>query len=312
VSRIIPLVLFMAVVGSIIAAPPAEEKELAAASRQNAGELAAAAAELVSAVGEHCPELLARFDQERQCELLQKLASGFPGVEYLSASAAAAELVQPPSPVRGGPYPGIIVAANQVLYLRLDSFSEPAVEKACADIAGAVRLLRAPVGVVFDLRNAGGEDYAGAVRLLRLFRANAPRLGSEPEGDQPEQVQLPAIVMVGHETTGAAEVFAALLERGGNALTMGQPTAGRPFPKRKLRLRRGDLLLVPDVPPPLRSVRSEPVQPAVVAKSGPQADYELLAGKVDGDESDLCLQRAVDLLLSLHALHLRSAPSRKE
>lgn len=264
-------------------------------------------AELMAIVAKNYPALPEHFTRDQQVQLLKTLARTFPGVEYLTA-AEAAEQVQEVAAPHGGPYPGIIVAAQKVLYLRLDHFAQDAVGKACEDIANAARLVRPPVGVILDLRQAAGYDYAGAARLLRLFRVDAPKL--EPNGADPKinPVRLPAMAMVGHETAGAAEVFVTLLERAGNALTLGQPTAGCPFPKQKLPLRNGDFLLVPEVPPPLHSVSAGPVRPAIPAQLGPQVSYQKLAGVVNGgDQDDLCLQRAIDLLLSLHALQLRPA-----
>jgi hypothetical protein len=264
-------------------------------------------AEFLAAMAEQYPTVAGQYGREQEEQLLKTLTAAFPGVEYLPAGVAP----MPEEPRHNdGPYAAIIVAAQKVLYVRLDDFRKGTVKKARKDIEDAARLVRAPVGIVFDLRNGAGDEYAGAAQLLRLFHDEALKADARVDGDEASSIHLPAIVLIGRDTIGAAEVFAVLLERSGNALTLGQKTAGRPFARKKVLLRNGDMLLVPDIPPPLRAVAAVPVKPAVAAQAMPQVAYEKLAGTVNGDQEDACLQRAIDLLLSLHALHER-VPNRK-
>lgn len=299
----------LAAAGLVMAEPPPDSTEAHAPTSAEATapdpggnpDLGTRVVEMLDVLHTHHPTLAAGFDKDQEERLLRTLSAIFPGVEYLPAETAPETMPEPPR--NGGPYPGIIVAAQKALYVRLDDFRRDTVRQAREDIAGAARLTRPPVGVVLDLRNARGEDYAGATRLLHLFHGG--KADAVDGKDAP--VRLPAIVLVGRDTAGAAEVFAILIERAGNALTMGQRTAGRPFPLKKVLLRNGDLLLIPDIPPPLRTVAPVPVKPSVAAQAGPQVDYARLAETVDGDQQDPCLQRAVDLLLSLHALRQRGA-----
>jgi C-terminal processing protease CtpA/Prc len=227
-------------------------------------------AEVLAALANSYPGAAESFSSPRRAEqLLKQLTAAFPGVEYLTADEArtlAPEAARP----EAEPYPGVIVAAQKVLYLRLDSFGQKAVDKAREDVESAARLVRPPLGVVLDLRDCAGHDYAGAGALLRLFRRDAPDLalgGEAPALPAAKPVAMPVIVLVGGKTAGAAEVFAGLLERAGNALTMGQRTAGRPFARKQVPLDRGDMLFVPDVPPAMRTVPPTAVEPAVDRKS---------------------------------------------
>ncbi len=306
-GRLALAMAILALATAALADPPPEAATMPPQASSEAAtpiqelELATRVREMLDVLHTHHPSLAAGFDKDQEERLLRTLSAIFPGVEYLPAGAAPEALPEPPR--NGGPYPGIIVAAQKALYVRLDDFRRDTIRQAREDIAGAARLTRPPVGVVLDLRNARGEDYAGATRLLHLFHGGK----ADAADGKDASVRLPAIVLVGRDTAGAAEVFATLIERAGNALTMGQRTAGRPFPRKKVLLRNGDLLLIPDIPPPLRTVAPVPVKPSVAAQAGPQVDYARLAETVDGDQQDACLQRAVDLLLSLHALRQRGA-----
>jgi hypothetical protein len=302
-------------VGALLLALPSmadpDPMSLPAASTQGEApfaDLNARIDEFLEAMASHYPTVSGQYGREQQERLLKTLTEAFPGVEYLPAGTV--DVCPQENPRKNdGPYAAIIVAVQKVLYVRLDDFRKATVRKARQDIDDASRLVRAPVGIVFDLRSGGGDEYAGAAQLLRLFHDEVAKAAAGKD-NAPPSIRLPAIVLVGRDTTGAAEVFAALLERGGNALTLGQPTAGRPFARKKVLLRNGDMLLVPDIPPPLRTVAALPVKPAVAAPAMPQVAYEKLAGTVNGDQEDACLQRAIDLLLSLHALQQR-VPSRK-
>ncbi len=95
-------------------------------------------------------------------------------------------------------------------------------------------------GVVFDLRFAGGEDYAAAASLADWFFSNEkPMLdygaGVKNSTAKTNAFSLPLTLLVNQQTKGAAEAFAGVLRQAdiglliGGTNTAGQASMGKEF-----------------------------------------------------------------------------------
>lgn len=191
-------------------------------------------------------------------------------------------------------------------------------------------------GGILDLRGAGGDDveavalvagpWASPGSLLYTVRdLNDNDLVSH-RADASAGIDLPLMVLVDGRTTGAAEIFAALAAdslRG--VLVIGRTTAGDPGIRTGVAL-PGDVVLYIAT---RRLVTGNGmtydgrsgVTPNILVTSGPRNDYEPEPGPdrrqrlevEDADRAlrdrvrgDAALQRAVDVLLGLKALNIKT------
>lgn len=118
-----------------------------------------------------------------------------------------------------------------VLYLRVRCFDaslEQAIQSAWEHYSTSNQV----VGLVLDLRYAGGEDYRAAASVAGLFIAKKQPLLDWGEGMQESSeggklANCPVIALMNRDTSGAAEAFAGALREAGRGLLLGMPTAGK-------------------------------------------------------------------------------------
>jgi hypothetical protein len=104
-------------------------------------------------------------------------------------------------------------------------------------------------GLIVDLRFAIGYDYAAAADTADLFfKTEQPLLqwGETKAHSKAKAtaIDLPLVLLVNHDTTGAAEALAAVLRQMDGALLIGSPTAGRAFLFKEVPLSTGQVLRV--------------------------------------------------------------------
>lgn len=106
-------------------------------------------------------------------------------------------------------------------------------------------------GLVLDLRFAGGTDFAAVPAAAAVFTGtNRPalRLGDEVWTAPPGAAAgpaLPVMVLVNHDTAGAAEALAAAVRHGaGRTLVLGAATAGQARDYRTITLSTGARLRI--------------------------------------------------------------------
>ena len=194
-------------------------------------------------------------------------------------------------------------------------------------------------GIILDLRKAEGGDRkeAAAVAALLakpgalLFAFTDRRGGAREEFKAPADagsVHLPIMVLIGPETTGAAEVLAAALKSGGRgALLLGGTTHGDAMVREPLPLSDGRSLYAATrrllVSPAADAAPVEIVAPQIPVAEGraPAADPKSEMDTADFNprrkslelekedrilrarvRNDAVLQRAVDILMGLQAL----------
>lgn len=258
--------------------------------------------EIIAEVEINYPSAISKYtsaDAEKTVKSM--VASLNSGIEYASAEEAASSKEEPTRDAP--PCPAIIIASQKVLYARIDEFNPANFAKFMDDCENTARLANKPVGLIIDTRDCQGYDYESCIRSLALF-CPPDKIPKTDIFDIPKRtLNIPVIVLVGNKTRGAAEIFAKLMLENGQCLISGSATAGCPFFKKKVLLKSGSCLLVPSVPKYLSHIQAAQVVPTIVVAAYPQIPYEKLSGTAGSEESDKCLQRAIDLLISLDALH---------
>ncbi len=256
----------------------------------------------LSGLERECPAFFKRLKQEDKARLVSGLLSGMrSGVELLGPAGSEPPAAKEPEAPKAQPpacQTGVLIASNKVFYLRVSSLDHASVAKLKEECEAVSRLANKPVGIALDLRDCSGFDFKDALDELALFQPSDPAAQSSKA---PTVFELPLAVLVGFKTSGSAEVLAALVERGRQGITVGGPTAGKPFPRKAVNC--GPYLLsVPQVPDALFFLEPGPLAPAIEVSPYPQIPYEKLVSSLKSEDSDKCLSRAVDLLVSLDAI----------
>jgi len=104
-------------------------------------------------------------------------------------------------------------------------------------------------GVVFDLRYAGGHDYASAAALADLFFSTEKPLLDYGDGmikskAKTNAFSMPLTALVNRETTGGAEAFAGILRQAQVGLLLGTNTAGKATIGKEFTLQTGQRLWI--------------------------------------------------------------------
>jgi Peptidase family S41 len=120
------------------------------------------------------------------------------------------------------------------------------------EVAKAYDQLRATnklKGIIVDLRFALGQDYLAAGQTADLFfKTEQPLL---QWGDttirstaKSTAIDLPLVILINHDTSGAAEALAAALRQADGSLIIGSPSAGHAYLFKEFLLSNGQLLRV--------------------------------------------------------------------
>lgn len=155
-------------------------------------------------------------------------------------------------------------------------------------------------GLVLDLRIAGSSSSWPLTEMLSLFGNGSmgrfvTRVGEQPliipaAGISNSQT-IPLAILVGPDTSGAPEVFAAALQAVGRAALVGLPTGGHALGFRQQTLSDGSMLTFAEssyISPQGRDLGITGLTPDLQI----QADWDEVT-----PESDPVLQSAIDLLL---------------
>ncbi|MFA6290823.1 MAG: S41 family peptidase [Victivallales bacterium] len=258
--------------------------------------------EIIAEVETNYPSAIAKYTPADMEKTVKSLVSSLnSGIEYLGTEDAA--LFKDEMKKDAVPCPAIIIASQKVLYTRIDEFNPVNFAKLREDCENTARLANKPAGLIIDLRDCQGYDYESCISSLALFCPPEKVPRTEDIEIPKRALAIPVIMLVGNKTRGAAEIFARLMLENGQCLISGAGTAGSPFFKKKIVLKSGNCLLIPSVPNFLSGIPVAQVIPTISTAAYPQIAYEKLSGSAGSEESDKCLQRAIDLLISLDALH---------
>jgi C-terminal processing protease CtpA/Prc len=141
---------------------------------------------------------------------------------------------------------------GNIAYLRI-SRVEDGLAKAVRDGLEKLGTTNKLKGVVFDLRFAGGDNYAVAAAVGDLFaKKEQPLLdwgnGVVRSKRKSDPIDLPVAVVVNRETSGAAEALAALFRETGSGLILGARTAGQAMITQDFPLKNGERLRIATAP----------------------------------------------------------------
>jgi hypothetical protein len=178
---------------------------------------------------------------------------------------------------------------------RIDGAAPAAFEQAVSGLVASNSIR----GLVLDLRETDGRDYAAAGAIADLFFATAQPLLSWAHGTAAAAVKtnaflFPVSILVNGRTRGAAEALAAVLRRGNVGLVLGDTTSGQARVMEERRLPSGssvwvagdavklgngealDKAVQPDIAVPVergleREWLENPFKPMVSADGGPIA-----------------------------------------
>lgn len=272
------------------------------------------------------PALFEKLEGMDRKELLQRIfeASGS-GVRPLDGENALAEFKRFTRKRSPGIFPPRMIFGNRILYLRLERISMDRLESAAGtagdkggkgdskkegkeeeegkdgleeELRAVSRLAFQPLGIIVDLRDCDGDGKA-ALKLLSFF-CSAEQLGEAALFPESRALfNLPVAVLISGETSAGAEIFASLIEKFHQGITIGETTAGHPVPL-KMGQASGVFWLVPDIP--LSLIEPHAHTPMIEAPIRPRIDFAKLSGTAGLPSSDPALSRAADLLLSLDAL----------
>lgn len=188
-------------------------------------------------------------------------------------------------------------------YIRISDFNTATV----ADFDLALKDLqnKGAVGIVFDLRgNPGGELSSicnildillpeGVITTIR-YKTGAPYLYHSKAGE----LELPAAVLVNHQTASAAELFAAAMQDYQKAVIVGEQTYGKGCMQEIIPIGDGSSIRVTTAmfdPPYNKNFNEVGVAPDLLVK---QTEEEKAAGSALPLEQDSQLQAAVSAILS--------------
>jgi C-terminal processing protease CtpA/Prc len=131
-------------------------------------------------------------------------------------------------------------------HLRVNRMGD-GVEKDFAAICERLLATNKLKGVVLDLRFADGQDYAAAAAMADRFLSVAQPLLDWGEGwrhstSKTNAMSAPLVILVNHQTAGAAEALAGALRHRDVGLLIGTNTAGQASMSREFTLKTGQKL----------------------------------------------------------------------
>jgi hypothetical protein len=144
------------------------------------------------------------------------------------------------------------VLEDNVAYVRVGTVS-PGLAQAIAQSHGDLSRTSNVVGLVLDLRFAGGDDYAAAAETAGLFLKSEMALldwgdGAAKVKPAAKGISGAVTVLVNRQTVGASEALAAAVREAGAGLILGTPTVGMAALKQEFPLRSGHTLLIATTP----------------------------------------------------------------
>lgn len=223
------------------------------------------------------PALTANLEQkDAERAMTSLLRSIHSGIEPVSDKPAELTVKTSGKPA----FRPMIPLSENLIFLRPESFDAETIR----ELERAFR--KDPGGIILDLRNCGSGDFG---QIASDFRSLTDR-------------ELPHLaILTGSGTEGTAEIAADLLTRNRKGIRIGEPTAGRPFPRKTVMIGKRKWL-VPQPPEGADGVRFEKLYPQISEKARPIQSFENLKKSGKPDPADHTLCRAADLLKTLDLL----------
>ena len=249
---------------------------------------------VLSAIEGDMPSTLRDLSAKDRAHVISSMLSALgEGIEVLDGPPAElpAASTRHPMPEQGC-LPGVLISGNRIFYLRLNRLDKDSVAGLKEELDAAFRLAKRPLGLVIDLRDCDGIDTEAALAAL-------PALEVKDSDGMP--IGLHLAVLVGGRSSGSSELLAGLVEHERKGLVIGAPTSGHPFKVKTVKA-GGFSLSLADRPESLAYVHQTPLKPSIDVPAYPQVDFTKLRSVLRSEDSDLCLSRAVDLLVGLDSI----------
>lgn len=171
-------------------------------------------------------------------------------------------------------------------------------------IRDSIRNTKESRGWILDLRYAAGGTVADANQAGAFFSRAESTGGGVPA----------PVVLIGPETTGAAEFLAGILRSRAGAVLVGQPTAGRFTELRPFKTAGGEEYWLPvPVPPESAGLPSGALKPDIAVTADRYPSHDQIRGVTQErfrnlPDRDPALRRAVDLVCTIAALQPKRYP----
>lgn len=194
------------------------------------------------------------------------------------------------------------------------------------------------VGLILDLRNAGGRNLSAVKTIAEQFAPSSSPLFTVQhaplnrlekfETEETTPITLPLMVLVNRRTSGASELLAAALKGSGlGAMVIGETTEGDFALRKFIKLPGGDYLYLathqvvmndgttydgsrgiqPDVEVADVNIKVAPIAPTPNFNNRETGDEDRIGERIkERMEHDAIMQRAFDVLLGLKALNIRA------
>ena len=146
-----------------------------------------------------------------------------------------------------------ILFEGDIAYLRITRV-EYGLAKAVGETIEQLKATNKVSGIVLDLRYTHGLGYKAATDTVDLFVSKSQPLldwgggGMVSSHEKADAITVPTVVLVNHQTSGAAEALAAMVREAGAGLILGNRTAGNAMIMEDFRLNDGEHLRIGSVP----------------------------------------------------------------
>ena len=175
-------------------------------------------------------------------------------------------------------YPVLELTEKKFSYIRFDTLTQETVVDALKTVHEKEGRTDAP-GMIFDLRNTSGSDYACAETLA----------------DAARKLACPVMVLVSGGTSGSGELLAAFLRRDCGAVLLGTETAGSVFPVKRIYV-DDTAWFLPLLKPEYSGISPYALKPDLEKDSEARLSCDLLKESPDKLDGDPVLRLATDLL----------------
>ena len=234
--------------------------------------------DLIETIQDEAPETYRRMSELPREEALARVMRALDsGVVPASVPGNGKTTASGPD-VRVQDYPALELTGTKFLYLRFDGLTPRTASGAVKSIDGKDGGADAP-GVIFDLRETSGGDYASAESLAGAAR----------------RLACPVMVLVSGRTNGPGELLAAFLRRECGAVLLGAETAGGVFPVKRIYV-DDTAWFLSSLKPEYSGISPYALKPDLEKSSEARLSYDRLKespGSLDGDP---VLRLAADLL----------------
>ena len=234
--------------------------------------------DLLETIQDEAPDVYRRISGIPREEALARIMRALDSGVIPAAGADSGKTISAGQNGRARSYPPLELTGKKITYLRLDGLTTatvPDAVKALGELAGK----QDTPGVIVDLRNTAGGDYACA----------------ESAAEAARNLACPVMVLVSGETNGAGELLAAFLRRDCGAVLLGAETAGNVFPVKRIYV-NDTAWFLPRLKPEYTGISPYALKPDLEKKSGARPDYDLLKESPDKLDGDPVLRLAADLL----------------